>query len=287
MNIKKRRNNMSDLKIGITENGDASIDYTWEQKAPDMDMMVLITKNVTDEFIKRVLPYRNKVILHATCTGYGGTVIEPNVPEYTKQLEQVRKLIAYGFPAEQIVIRIDPIIPTVKGCNHFEKIVENIHMDVKRFRISVIDNYNHVKDRFKVADLPVLFDGAFQASDEDFARVDRSISRLKFRFPDLIFESCAEPKLNKTEKIGCVSKKDKELLGLPSENKIINKNSRFGCLCEPKTELLPYNHCYYCAKNQKVVNRNDGCEICDNCKNCKNVQIYGCSNMCLYCYWKT
>ena len=276
---------MSDLKIGITENGDASKDYTWGLKANDMDMMVLITKNVTDEFIQRVLPYRQKVILHATCTGYGGTVIEPNVPKYTEQLEQVRKLIAYGFPAEQIVIRIDPIIPTVKGCLLFETIVEDIHLDVKRFRISVIDNYKHMQERFKAAGLPILFNGEFQAPAEDFARVDLTINRLRFRFPDIIIESCAEPMLTKVEKIGCVSEKDMQRFGLEVQNN--NKKKRSGCLCEAKSELLPYNRACYCTVKHEIVDRNDNCELSDKCKNCEYVQIYGCANRCLYCFWKS
>lgn len=276
---------MTKNKIGITENGDASQDYTWKTKADSMNMMVLITKHVTDEFIKRVLPYANKTIIHATCTGYGGTKVEPNVPEYHVQLEQVRKLIAYGFPSDQIVVRIDPIIPTVKGVALFESIVDEIYGDIKRFRISVIDNYPHVQQRFKDAGMPILFNGKFQASDAEFERVDNAISRLKFKYPDITIESCAEPLLKKTDKIGCISTKDMARFGLHPSRASAKK--RTGCLCETKTELLPYNHVCYCTKKQTVVEHNDNCTECDKCKNCPHVQIYGCVNRCVYCYWKT
>ena len=107
--------------FGITEAGDASRDYSWTEKVNDTDMSVIITKHITDEFIEKVLPFKNKVVIHATCTGYGGTVLEPNVPDYKVQLDAVKKLIKSGFPASQIVVRIDPIIPTAKGIKNIEK----------------------------------------------------------------------------------------------------------------------------------------------------------------------
>ena len=107
--------------FGITEAGDASRDYSWTEKVNDTDMSVIITKHITDEFIEKVLLFKNKVVIHATCTGYGGTVLEPNVPDYKVQLDAVKKLIKSGFPASQIVVRIDPIIPTAKGLKTLRK----------------------------------------------------------------------------------------------------------------------------------------------------------------------
>ena len=40
------------LKIGITEAGDPAFDYSWVEKMDDMDMAILITKNITDKFIE-------------------------------------------------------------------------------------------------------------------------------------------------------------------------------------------------------------------------------------------
>ena len=84
---------MSEVKVGITENGDASVDYSWEKKLDTVDMAILITKNITDEFIHKAIQHRDKVIIHATCTGFGGTVLEPNVPKCSEQLEQTKKMI--------------------------------------------------------------------------------------------------------------------------------------------------------------------------------------------------
>ncbi len=271
-------------KIGITEAGDASLDYSWVDKAPKMNMMILITKNITDEFIDKVMYFADKTIVHATCTGYGGTIMEPGVPKWQEQLEQIRKLIAYGFPAEQIVVRIDPIIPTEKACARIEQIVEAIHRDVKRFRVSVLDNYAHVQKRFADAGLPVLYDGAFQAPDSDFERVNLMLSRLKFRFPGITFESCAEPKLTHAEQIGCVCAQDMERFGLKAPK--TKKGNRNGCLCASgKVEMLPFNHFKFCEAS--FAPATGKCELNDSCASCEHCTVYGCSNMCLYCYWKS
>lgn len=271
-------------KIGVTEAGDASLDYSWMKKADDMDMLVLITKNVTDEFIKKALLYEKKAIVHATCTGMGGTILEPCVPAWRHQVDQVVRLIHMGFPEKQVVLRIDPLFPTEKGLRKFEEIVDYAHSYIKRYRISVIDNYKHVKERFKAAGLPILYGGNFIASDEEFGMVDSLIKKLKLRYPDISIECCAEPKLEYAEHIGCVSSKDLALFGLKPSG--VKQDNRYGCLCEAKNELLPFNHYWWCSKHSKHVSRAGSCE-CGNCKGCKNLQVYGCANRCLYCYWKT
>lgn len=81
------------MKIGITERGDASIDYSWMNQMDNVDGAILITKNVTDKFIEMVLPFYDKVIIHATVTGYGHTKIEQHVMSYKKSIEQIEKLI--------------------------------------------------------------------------------------------------------------------------------------------------------------------------------------------------
>lgn len=274
-------------KIGITEAGDASIDYSWESKMNDVDVAILITKNITDKFIESVMKVRDKVVIHATCTGYGGTILEPNVPLYTQQLDQVKKLINLGFPLNQIVIRIDPIIPTEKGVKNVENVVGYIYEYVKRFRISVIDNYRHVIERFKYFGLPVLFNGNFQASQEQFDNVDNMIKNLKDKY-GVVFESCAEEKLKNAERIGCVSKKDLDIFGIELDCEDL-KNNRKGCLCiANKTELLSHNSFRFCNKLKVPIISNVG--ICDenkNCKYCKDLFIYGCPNQCLYCYWRS
>lgn len=241
------------MKIGITEAGDAGLDLSWVDKIDLCDGAILITKNITDRFIEEVLKRKSKIILHATCTGMGSTIIEPNVPSYEQQLSQVSKLLHLGFPKEQIIIRIDPIVPTEKGLQTAQKVIDA--SPIKHFRISALDTYPHVRERFKAHNIPLPYGEYFQPSYQQFMAMRRWLERQK---PGMIFETCAEPYLTGTinvKAVGCVSERDIYKLGLrPDENKETGFQ-RKNCLClSCKTELL---------SNKKP-----------------------CPHGCLYCYWK-
>lgn len=105
--MKKEGENML---IGITERGDAGVDFSWEYsiRNHEVDAAVLITKFITQKFLEKVLKLHQegyKIIVHATCTGYGGTELEPNVPDFTSQLTMIKMLLDDGFPAEQRAVR--------------------------------------------------------------------------------------------------------------------------------------------------------------------------------------
>lgn len=94
--------------IGITERGDAALNDSWKKWVYDKNLpAILITKNAP--LLERNHPdiFSKNVIIHATCTGLGGSFIEPNVPRYDRILywlesktEEQRK---------RIVLRVDPI----------------------------------------------------------------------------------------------------------------------------------------------------------------------------------
>jgi len=261
------------IKIGITEQGDAGIDLSWVKKLKNVAGAVLITKNITDEFINHVIYLNNlnyKLIVHCTCTGFGGTELEPNVPEYQNQLAQLSKLIQKGFPISQCVLRIDPIIPTPKGFTKAGHVLDlaaamgffnkSNHGGQKlRVRISIMDEYNHVKARFRNKGWPMVYTG-FQASTEQLTNVLQFLNQYY-----LTFEICAENDLYNfgkcypglLEVVGCISIKDLSIMNLPNySNAMINPQNRNGCHClAGKTELLS-------TKKQ-------------------------CSNGCVYCYWRS
>jgi len=106
---------MAKYKIGITEAGDAGLDLSWKERLESVDGAILITKCVSPSFLKAVLEHKEKIIVHATFTGYGRSVVEPCVPPPYEEFDAILQLVKNGFPRERIVIRIDPIIPTVKG----------------------------------------------------------------------------------------------------------------------------------------------------------------------------
>ena len=245
------------MKIGITERGDPSLDFAWVDKINKMDGTILITKNLTDKVINSAVPYFDKLIFHISCTGYGQTIVEPNIPEYTKQLSQAQRLVESGFPIERIVIRIDPIVPTEKGLATATKVFEAAYnRGFKRFRVSLVDCYPHVRDRMIAAGLtPPYGSNGFTPTKTLIDNANRTINMWKKSHDDIWVESCAEHGLTSTEQIGCISEKDLTLLGLVTDKVDNTGYQRSGCMCcSAKTELL--------SKKER------------------------CPYQCMYCYWK-
>lgn len=250
------------MRIGITERGDASIDYTWMSKVSSMDGSILITKNLTDKFIQTVVNLHNngtRLIVHATCTGWGSTAFEPNVHEYKWQLAQLKKLIDAGFPASHCVLRIDPIFPTENGLRRVCEVLQEfkrLDTDVKRIRISVYDEYRHVKERLKAKGYQPYYGDRFYANSQQMLSVANTLSLFPYRL-----EVCAENILAQNfpqtfEQTGCVSTKDFAVLGIKTvPNLSENGQKRNGC------------HCLTC-KTELLTNK------------------FRCPNQCIYCYWR-
>lgn len=252
------------MKIGITERGDAALDFSWYDKVKNgkVDGAVLITKNLSEAFIQKVLDLHEmgyKLIVHVTCTGWGGTVIEPNVPTYKNQLAKLSVMISAGFPAEQCVLRIDPIIPTPNGLKRVEEVINKAYeiglLPKVRVRISVLDEYKHVKERLHKLGYPSFYpEGCWQASDAQMENLLKTLHKFSVNF-----YACAETRLDDgTDKViqsGCISGLDLAILGFPFEEMGLNPQNRKGCMClSCKTELLE-NKCQ-------------------------------CGHKCLYCYWR-
>lgn len=259
---------MPNYKIGITEAGDAGLDLSWVDKLDTVDGAIVITKRISPDFYDAVLSNKDKLIVHATFTGYGHSVLEPNVPPPSEEFNAIMSLIKGGFPKERLVIRVDPIIPTLKGLNTARCVIKTF-MDVgfSRFRISIIDMYPHVRERFKDASLPLPYgENGFSPSHEQIRAVDKMLcdvadywSSLGDRtdsYETLRIESCAEPGLTNAAHCGCISSYDLWLLGLHDEpNPDSYGFQRKNCLCySGKTELLEHRQ--------------------------------RCGHQCLYCYWR-
>lgn len=242
------------MKIGITERGDPSLDYSWENRMHKVDGAIFITKKLTNKLIERLKPYYDKIIMHVSCTGYGGTILEPNIPKPSVQINQALKLIDAGLPRKNIVIRVDPIIPTKKGLERARKvIVYAAARGFRRFRISLIDMYPHVRERFAENNLPLPYgEGVFHPTTECIKNANDLIRELKLVYDDIVIESCAEKDLKQAEATGCVGPKDLKILGFEVTQADQVGFQRGHCLCcSSKTELLkdkkqcPYK-CLYC-----------------------------------------
>ncbi len=228
--------------IGITERGDAALDRSWTEKQHMVAGLILITKRCDKEFLEFVennatVPY----IIHATCTGYGGTVVEPSVLPPEKILNALK-----SADMEKVVLRIDPIFLTKKGVERAINVMEiGAEIGVKRIRFSFLDLYPHVLKRFEKAGLTIYQDAAL--ADKWFDEIEKKSG--------ISFESCGEsssdfPKITKYAS-GCVSQKDLDQMHTPI--KAIGKSAqRASCrCCAQKTELLENRKrcahgCLYC-----------------------------------------
>lgn len=244
------------MKIGVTERGDAGINLSWVSKVNSVDGLVLITKNLTSMFCMNVLDlYKKgyKIIVHCTCTGFGGSQLELNVPDYKTQLNALKTLIDSGFPAENCVLRIDPIFPSKNGLKKVKSVLDyytTLNINV-RFRISIVDEYKHVKQRYIERGWNPLYGDNFYPSNEQLLMVADFLNQYPYTF-EVCAENLLSKKLQNCEVIGCVSTKDLEILNLPIESMSLNPQNRSGCHClSCKTELLTNkqqcpNGCVYC-----------------------------------------
>ena len=248
------------IKIGVTERGDAGLNLSWKDMLSNYDGVILITKRISDAFVHTVInaikDYPN-IIVHATCTGWGESIVEPNVISYIEQLEGIQSLLWMGFPKDHLVLRVDPIVATLNGRDRARNVLDRaLGMGIidssSRIRVSVMDEYPHVKKRMFDAFGRFVYDG-FQPSPHEMNKV----MLLLRSYDNLTFEACAEKKLQGQNIVhcGCVSQKDLDIFNLTSDTSLINGQQRNGCQClQCKTEM--FNH-----KGQ-------------------------CEHGCLYCYWR-
>lgn len=227
-------------KIGITEQSDPSINYTWTKSIKNVDCAFLITKKLTNKLISEILKNKSKIILHHSITGYGDSIVEPEIYHYTEAFKQLNSLVDRGFNKNQIVIRIDPIIPLE---SYFEKSLDVFNEAVKygfnRVRFSFIDLYPHVKQRF-------IENKILLSDSKDYKKYIEKINSYRNA---LKLESCCE----NSYKQACVSDYDLELLGYENNVPKSMTKQRVSCECLPKKELItverkqrcPYK-CLYC-----------------------------------------
>lgn len=250
-----------DNKIGVTETYDPSFDFSWMDNLYPVN--IIITKNLSDGMEDRLLTEEVKrtCILHLTCTGWGGTFMEPGVDSYVSTIHKYRRLIINGFDPSHVVLRLDPIIPTEEGIERARSVLVGFtnleeQYRIKRCRVSVLDNYKHVSERFKNIGFNLGYE-EFQAPGEMFDKIEMMLIPYSDKFD---FEICAEPELYiaKDEFVGCVSQKDIDLINpdFPVTLGSITRKQRPWCMC-------PDN-------KTNIIRRKPG----------------RCPNKCVYCYWR-
>ena len=242
------------MKIGITERGDAALDLSWKSWVGSGKPAILITKNPA-----KLAKHLNKdmnIIVHCTITGHGGSILEPNVPKTKDAIEGMievfDKLHENNFrfeAAKCIVLRIDPIIPTLKGFLIAREVLRLAEYGLGdrwsfRTRISFMDNYSHIQKRFQkvgIKTLPYEFHADL---------TDRLAIYKEFKHSSSDIEICGEPGM---PCIGCISSRDCAILKvIPTDGKSQQRNT---CAC-------------LAQKHELLTNKKQ------------------CGHGCLYCYWK-
>lgn len=241
------------IRVGITETADPAFHLRLFNKLEQAN--IIITKRLTDELIDKLIEHKDKCILHLTVTGMGGTKVEPGVWSYVVTKLQLQKLLEKRFPVEQVVLRVNPIIPTDKGLATAQRVVESYsNLGITRCRMSILDMYKHVKQRFMVADILPPY-STFHAPRTTLTAAYRRMDTVCYA-AGMAREWCGEPLIDSKPCISYVDmailKKNIPLIG----NKGQRKGQRKGCSCPAnKVQLIPH-------------------------------QLKACPNGCLYCYWK-
>lgn len=235
------------LQIGITERGDAAINKGWipwvmQERKP----AILVTKD--PRLLWKSLTKSMNIIVHATITGMGGSVLEPNVPVPLMAHRGLEKIISL-LGKDRVVLRIDPIMPSEFGVDTALQVLEYGRQNFGdiRVRVSFLDCYRHVYKRFADAGLSEMlrmYNGQIHASLKDR---QQALAQL----PGNI-EICGEPGMVCQ---GCISPIDVKILNLPQPSNIQFGRQRGHCQC-------------LFIKRELLKNRDR------------------CPHQCLYCYWQ-
>ena len=66
--------------FGVTETFDPAFNLSFFDNLYSGN--IIITKRLTNKLIDKLIEHKDKIILHCTVTGMGGSAVEPFVPTY-------------------------------------------------------------------------------------------------------------------------------------------------------------------------------------------------------------
>lgn len=240
-------------RVGVTESSEVAFNLECFDNLYAAN--IIISKRLTDKLINKLVENSNKIVFHCCVTGMGGSRIEPFVPKTEETYKKLVELLEKGFPISHIVLRVDPIVPTEKGIETALGVITAFSgLGIKRLRFSFLDNYKHVKKRFKEEGIKELYGGEFHAPLELRKEYAAKIEEVAHDGGFESVEACGEPGI---ESISCLSQRDIDILGLTDKITIEGSaEQRDSCGCPAnKTEIL-------------------------------KVKPHRCEHNCLYCYWR-
>ena len=95
-----------------------NIENGWTTKLTEVN--VIVTKNLTDEFVDFCVMNKHRIFLHIVINGMGKSILEPNIPSVREMFIYTSGLIKKGFPQKQILIIVNPILSNDNGIKSLE-----------------------------------------------------------------------------------------------------------------------------------------------------------------------
>ena len=238
-------------EIGVIERLEPSFDFSWVKNLKDIN--IISSKNLTDSLIDILLNNKSKIIYHHNVTGFGGTSIEPGIYSIEESKKQVNKLINRGFSLDQIVLRIHPIIPTQKGLDKFEEVLESYKDTyIKRVRLGFLVTWD--RDKSNEHFTKMLKEEKFNCKVQEIN--ESLVLNIIRNRTDYEYETCIDTGSFMPYALSCASGKDIRVLKLA-----ISINSSKGVLRCPdnRVELLTLDkhnpcpgRCAYCFYRAKI-----------------------------------
>jgi Domain of unknown function (DUF1848) len=218
--------------IGVTERGDPTFDFNWLPWVQEGNAAILITKDPLKLFniLSRIKDSKKfNIIIHTTITGFGDSLIVPNM---MTSLTGYKQLCEF-YSEDRIVLRIDPIVPTDAGIITAKLVLEEAKkLASTRVRISFIDQYDHVKNRFEEVHISLPWD-TFHAPFNLRNKVWIQLGKP---------EVCGEPSFECT---GCISEIDCRILNMKPKFNISYQRQACKCLSNKKELLMNKQRCNF------------------------------------------
>jgi len=162
-------------KIGYFDNFDATNHiHLYAKKLVDIN--IITTKNLTPDFIDFAITNKNRIFLHIIINGMGATIIEPHIPTVKYMFDNISKLIKLGFPKNQILIIVKPIIPNDNGLKALQFLLrlftEFKQLRLRYVRFEILKYYKNSDNQYSIANR-YIYSRVKQHKMEDLFKSDQ------------------------------------------------------------------------------------------------------------------
>lgn len=117
------------------KSGDPTINFGWVSRLTDIN--IITTKNITEDFMKICIINKKRIFLHVVINGMGGTQFEPNIDNVQTTFYNLAKLIESGFPQNQVLVIVKPIIQNMNGLKAIQLLLK-IFSKFKELRLRYV-----------------------------------------------------------------------------------------------------------------------------------------------------